>query len=56
LEGLAKELGVDYLELRNRDGGVRDGYVANTRYATFTLPLSSDIEAIHKALPKTPAT
>lgn len=52
LEALAKELNVDYLEFRNRDGGVREGYVANTRYASFTLPLSSDIEAIHKALPK----
>jgi len=52
LENVAEELGVDYLELRNRDGGIRDGYTANTRYATFTLPVSADIEAIHKALPK----
>ena len=52
LENVANELNVDYLELRNRDGGLREGYTANTRYATFTLPISTDIEAIHKALPK----
>jgi len=52
LEQLANDLDVGYLELRNRSGGIRPGYHANPRYATFTLPLVPDIDAIYKVLPK----
>jgi FemAB-related protein (PEP-CTERM system-associated) len=52
LEGLAAELDVAYLEVRNRKGDLRPGYHANPRYATFTLPIVADTETIYKSLPK----
>jgi len=52
LEALASDLGVDYLELRDRAGDLRSGYHANSRHATFTLPLVRDTEALYKAFPK----
>jgi FemAB-related protein (PEP-CTERM system-associated) len=52
VESLANELGVAFLELRNRRGGISAGYHANTRYSTFTLPLVQDTDAIYKAFPK----
>lgn len=52
LEDVATELGAEYFELRNRNGGLRTGFHANPRYATFTLTLVPDTEAIYKAFPK----
>lgn len=52
LEQLAEKLQVEYLELRNRDGEIRNGYLENPRYATFTLPLIPDVESLYKSLPK----
>jgi FemAB-related protein (PEP-CTERM system-associated) len=52
LEELASELEVGYLELRNRNGGVREGYHANSRYATFTMPLAPNVDVVYKAFPK----
>jgi FemAB-related protein (PEP-CTERM system-associated) len=52
LEQLAVELRVEYLELRNRNGQLLPGYHPNPRYATFTMPLVSDIDALYKSLPK----
>jgi FemAB-related protein (PEP-CTERM system-associated) len=52
LEDLATRLDAGYLELRDRKGELRPGYHANSRYATFTLPLAPDVEATYKALPK----
>jgi FemAB-related protein (PEP-CTERM system-associated) len=52
LEGLASDLDVAYLELRNRTGDLRSGYHRNPRYSTFTLSLVPDTEAIYKAFPK----
>ena len=52
LEQLASDVRAQYMELRTRQGALRPGYYANDHYATFTLPLSSDIEAVYKALPK----
>lgn len=43
---------VDYLELRNRDGGVADGFLPVSRYATFSLPLHSDPDALLRSFPK----
>ena len=48
----AQELQVDYLELRNPEGGTLPGFVPNTRYSSFSLPLSKDPDAVLKALPK----
>jgi FemAB-related protein (PEP-CTERM system-associated) len=48
----AQELQVDYLELRNPGGGTLPGFVPNTRYSSFSLPLSKDPDAVLKALPK----
>ncbi|MGA2482964.1 MAG: FemAB family XrtA/PEP-CTERM system-associated protein [Candidatus Acidiferrales bacterium] len=52
MEQLAAELRVEYLELRNRDGGLVAGYHPNPRYATFTIPLDADTDALYRALPK----
>ena len=52
LERISEEERVEYLEIRNRKGEILTGYHANPRYATFTLPLMSDTEALYKALPK----
>jgi FemAB-related protein (PEP-CTERM system-associated) len=52
LEQLALALDVEYLELRNRTGETLNGYHTNTRYATFTMPLMPDPEALYKSLPK----
>ena len=52
LESLANDLGVAYLELRNRTGEIRPDYHRNPRYSTFTLPLVHDTDAIYKAFPK----
>jgi FemAB-related protein (PEP-CTERM system-associated) len=51
LEQLASELQVGHLELRNRSATVPE-YHENSRYSTFTMPLSPDPEAIYKGLPK----
>ncbi len=52
LEHLAEELEVEYLELRDRGGDIRNGYHHNSRHSTFTIPLVSDTDAIYKAFPK----
>ena len=52
LERVAAQERVQYLEIRNRKGGILPGYQANPRYATFTLPLVSDTDALYKSLPK----
>ena len=53
LEQLAANLGVEYLEFRNREGGIDKAITSPTaRYATFTLPISSDTEAVYRAFPK----
>jgi FemAB-related protein (PEP-CTERM system-associated) len=52
LERFASEQQVEYLELRNRSGEIRAGYHANTRYATFTLPLIPDTDKLYASLPK----
>jgi FemAB-related protein (PEP-CTERM system-associated) len=52
LERLAIELRVEHLELRDRGGELLPGYHANSRHATFTIPLIADIEALYKAFPK----
>ena len=52
LEELAQENDVEYLELRNRDGGIRPGYHENNRYATFTIPLVPDARKLYSEFPK----
>lgn len=52
LERFAEMDRVEYLELRDRKGDVLPGYHANPRYATFTMPLQADTEALYNALPK----
>src|SRR5690349_8319940 len=52
LEKLAADLDSEYLELRYRGAEVRQGYHLNPRYATFTMPINGDVEAMYKALPK----
>jgi FemAB-related protein (PEP-CTERM system-associated) len=52
LEQLAAKLDVEYLELRNRQGCIRTGYHPVVRYATFTMPITADTEAIYGAFPK----
>jgi FemAB-related protein (PEP-CTERM system-associated) len=52
IEQLASEERVKYVELRSRDGNLRPGYYANTRYATFTIPLGGDPEKLYSAFPK----
>ena len=52
VEQLAEELQVGFLELRNRKAELLSGYCANQRYATFTIPLTQDVEALYRAFPK----
>lgn len=52
LEELAAKLDVEYLELRNREGQIEGDYIANERYATFTLGLTGNSQAIYDAFPK----
>lgn len=42
----------NYLEVRNRNGGLLAGFHANPRYATFTTPLPADPDAALKRLPR----
>jgi len=48
----AQEQKVDYLELRNPSGGTLPGFAPNTRYSSFSLPISKDPEVVLKGLPK----
>jgi FemAB-related protein (PEP-CTERM system-associated) len=52
LKRQAIEQQVDYLELRNPDGGVLPGFIPNPRYSSFSMPLEKNPEAVLKALPK----
>lgn len=52
LKSMALEQGVEYLELRNRKGGIQPEFLHNPRYSTFSMPLARDSGAIWKALPK----
>lgn len=52
LERLASDLDVEYLEFRNREGGTDTNYIPNKRYATFTLSITGDTEAVYRAFPK----
>ncbi|MBZ5695432.1 MAG: FemAB family PEP-CTERM system-associated protein [Acidobacteriia bacterium] len=52
LEQLARDLRVEYLELRNRNGGLMPGYHANPRYATFTVPVVAETKAMYDGFPK----
>jgi FemAB-related protein (PEP-CTERM system-associated) len=52
VEQLAEELQVEFLELRNRKAELLPGYHANQRYATFTIPLTQDVEALYRTFPK----
>ncbi len=52
LKQLAVAQQVDYLELRNRNGGLFPGFLPNPRYVTFTQTLSADPEANLKRLPR----
>jgi len=52
LERVAIEERVQYLELRNRDGLLSPGFASNSRYATFTIPLVPETDALYKAFPK----
>jgi FemAB-related protein (PEP-CTERM system-associated) len=52
LEEVARREGVEYLELRNRNGGLRPAYHAIPRYATFTMPLVADPQILYQAFPK----
>jgi FemAB-related protein (PEP-CTERM system-associated) len=44
--------GVDYLELRNRRGKIDPGFHHNSLYTSFTSPLSPDLDASLKRLPR----
>ena len=52
LEHLAKTLEIEFLELRDRTGEVRAGYHPNPRYATFTIPLTTDSEKLYAEFSK----
>ncbi len=52
LKNLAVSQQVDFLELRNRNGGLLPGFHPNPRYATFHSPLSEDPDVNLKRLPK----
>jgi FemAB-related protein (PEP-CTERM system-associated) len=52
MQGLAEKENVDFLELRNRDGGLLKGFHPNNRYATFTIPLAPSPEEALKRLPR----
>ena len=45
LERLAVTEQVQYLELRNREGAVPEGYHSISRYATFRMPLTADVHS-----------
>jgi FemAB-related protein (PEP-CTERM system-associated) len=49
---IARSDSVDYLELRQRDGGLISGFHANQLYVTFNTPLFPDPQANLKRLPK----
>jgi len=44
--------GVDYLELRHRNGGIDQGFHHNSLYTTFTTSLDANVEANLKRLPR----
>ncbi len=52
LKQLAVSEHVDFLEVRNRNGGLLPDFHPNPRYTTFTTPLSPDPEENLKRLPK----
>jgi FemAB-related protein (PEP-CTERM system-associated) len=52
LEALARQLRVDYLELRNAWSEQCLGFSVLERYVTFTHPIGSDPEAILNAIPR----
>ena len=52
LECLARELRVQYVELRNRAGEILPQYHANERYSTFTLPIVADTDTLYNGFPK----
>jgi FemAB-related protein (PEP-CTERM system-associated) len=52
LEQFAVGQKVEYIEFRNRNGATRPGYHANTRYASFTIPLVPDTEKLYSSFPK----
>ncbi len=52
LKQFALSRNVDFLELRNRNRGLLPDFHPNRRYATFTAPLSEDLEVNWKRLPK----
>ena len=52
LEQVAEEKRVQHVELRDRKGQIRDGYLANKRYSTFTISLGSDIPTLYNSFPK----
>lgn len=52
LKNMAHSSRVGYLELRQQQGGIYDGFHANTLYVTFRTPLSSDPAVNLKRLPK----
>lgn len=52
LKHLAEAERVEHLELRSRGGELQSGFHANSRYATFRMPLHGDVSAILDALPK----
>lgn len=51
-EEMAAREGVDYLELRNRNGNRYAGYHPNALYATFSGPLPASADLVPKSLPK----
>lgn len=52
LKQAALSEGVDYLELRNRNRSLYEGFHPNTLYSTFTTELSADPAANLKRLPR----
>jgi FemAB-related protein (PEP-CTERM system-associated) len=52
LEYLARELRVQYVELRNRSGEILPQYHANERYSTFTIPIVLDTDTLYNGFPK----
>jgi FemAB-related protein (PEP-CTERM system-associated) len=49
---IAESASIDYLELRQRSGGLLDGFHANQLYTTFSTQLFPDSDANLKRLPK----
>src|SRR5262249_51047256 len=52
MANFAREHGVEYMELRTRQGALYEGCHPISRYTTFTSPLSVDSEANLKRLPR----